>query len=121
MDEREQVDDIEVDRTRAVTVRFADGLVARFGLVGLRVLCPCAGCRGLRDRGESPWPRPGVPDELSITGAELVGAYAISFTWNDGHNTGIYPFAALRRWHDEGTEPDGTPGPDGAPVPPGEP
>ena len=32
---------------------------------------------------------------------ELVGAWGISFTWNDGHATGIYPWDALRRWCDE--------------------
>jgi len=26
-----------------------------------------------------------------------VGNYAVSLTWKDGHNTGIYPFRLLRR------------------------
>ena len=28
---------------------------------------------------------------------EAVGNYAISLTWQDGHNTGIYPYRLLRR------------------------
>ena len=28
---------------------------------------------------------------------EAVGNYAVSFTWQDGHNTGIYPYRLLRR------------------------
>ncbi len=92
------VTDIEVDRQRAVTLTFDDGLVAVFPLAELRALCPCATCRGWRDRGEEPWPRPGTSPELSILDAELVGAWGISFTWSDGHATGIYPWDGLRRW-----------------------
>jgi len=40
--------------------------------------------------------------------AELVGAWGLSVTWNDGHSTGIYPFESLRRWR----EGDGGFGPD---------
>jgi DUF971 family protein len=38
---------------------------------------------------------------LRIEEAELVGAWGLSVTWNDGHATGIYPWDALRRWCDE--------------------
>lgn len=37
-----------------------------------------------------------------INSAELVGAWGISITWNDGHSTGIYAWEILRRWHDTG-------------------
>jgi DUF971 family protein len=94
------VTDIEVDRERAVTVTFDDGSVCTFGLADLRVNCPCAECRGKRDRGTSPWTAGSSP--LTIVDAELVGAWAISFVWSDGHATGIYPWDALRRWCDEG-------------------
>lgn len=101
--------DIEVDRARAVTVTFDDGHVCTFGLAELRQGCPCATCRAWRDQGQDAWPRPGSPATLSIADAELVGAWGISFTWNDGHSTGIYPWDALRRWCDEGLAdtPDG--------------
>jgi DUF971 family protein len=93
--------DIQVERERAVTLTFDDGVVCELGLVELRLNCPCAGCRSFRDRGEPSWPRPGSPTALSVTDAELVGAWGISFTWSDGHATGIYPWDALRRWCDE--------------------
>jgi DUF971 family protein len=32
---------------------------------------------------------------LRIVDAELVGAWAIGFTWNDGHRTGIYSWELL--------------------------
>jgi len=72
--------------------------VARFDLLTLRLNCPCATCRGLRDRGEEPWPRPGSPTPLAVGDANLHGAWGLVITWNDGHATGIYPFETLRRW-----------------------
>jgi DUF971 family protein len=95
--------DIDVDRARGVTVTFDDGAVCQYELVDLRRACPCAACRNLRDGGQAVWPRPGSPEPLAIVDAELVGAWGISFTWNDGHATGIYPWDALRRWCEEVT------------------
>ena len=66
----------------------------------LRQGCPCATCRALRDRGEATWPRPASPEPLAIRNAGLHGGWGLAVTWNDGHATGIYPFDALRRWHD---------------------
>lgn len=39
--------------------------------------------------------------DVRITGAEPVGNYAIRLTFSDGHNSGIYPWAGLRRMADE--------------------
>jgi DUF971 family protein len=102
VDDRVQVQDITVDRANGVTVVFADGATAVFDLVELRLNCPCAGCRGARDQGRTPWPEPGSPEPLAVTDAELHGAWGLGIEWNDGHRTGIYPWDALRRWHDEG-------------------
>ena len=93
-----EVERIEVDRDSAVTLVFADGVTCRFGLEELRLNCPCASCRGLRDRGERPWPLRNSPAQLEVEHAELVGAWGLGITWNDGHSTGIYPWDALRAW-----------------------
>ena len=50
-----------------------------------------------RDRGEEAWLSRGRPAGLAIADARLVGGYALGVTWSDGHSTGIYPFASLRR------------------------
>lgn len=61
----------------------------------LRQACPCAQCveegtgRQLLDPAT-------VPETIVLTGAELVGRYAVSFTWSDGHNTGIFTWPHLR-------------------------
>jgi len=98
--------DIEVQRDRGVTVTFADGLVSEFSLMDLRLGCPCATCRSLREGNEDVWPRPGNPTPLRITDAQLHGAWALNITWNDGHSTGMFAFESLRRWS-EGEAPFG--------------
>lgn len=100
MDDRYEPETIDVVKDEGVTIAYLDGEVARFDLLSLRQSCPCATCRGLRDRGEQAWPRPGSPTPLRIDDAELHGAWGLAITWNDGHSTGIYPWESLRRWHD---------------------
>jgi DUF971 family protein len=82
-----------------VTVTYYDSYVAQFDLVGLRQGCPRATCRNMRERGEGSWPRPDSPRPLRVEHAELHGAWGFKFTWNDGHDAGIFPFELLRRWH----------------------
>ena len=102
MDERTTADDITVDREQAeVVIVFGDGHRCRFGFVEMRVNCPCATCRGARDQGQVPWPRPGQPETLTVTEARLVGAWGLGLTWSDGHATGIYPWESMRQWCDE--------------------
>ena len=38
-----------------------------------------------------------VPDNLKADRADLVGNYALSFSFSDGHGSGIYSFESLRR------------------------
>jgi DUF971 family protein len=86
---------IDIDRERAVTLTFDDGLVHSFPLTDLRQACPCASCRSRRDRGEQVG---ASADDARLADADLVGAWGISFTWADGHSTGIYPWDSLHRW-----------------------
>lgn len=97
-----EVQDVTVRREQGIDITFADGHECRFDLEELRLGCPCAGCRADRDKGKVPWPTPRSPLPLSITDAEFAGAWGISITWNDGHRAGIYPWAALRRWCEQG-------------------
>ncbi len=94
---------IEVDRP-ALELRLAwdDDFSAAIPLVAVRLACPCAGCRGARGNGDVVWPGRGAPQPLEVQSAELVGAWGMSFAWNDGHEGGIYPFETLRRWGESG-------------------
>jgi DUF971 family protein len=101
-EERFEPRTIDVKRDEGVTITYYDGYVAHFDLLTLRHGCPCATCRGYRDQGEIDWPRPNSPQPLRIQDAAKHGAWGLNITWNDGHSTGIFPFAALRTWHEGG-------------------
>jgi DUF971 family protein len=90
--------DVAVERDRGVTVTWADGTISTYDLEELRVNCPCASCRALREQGRPAWPPVGRPEPLRLTDGELVGAWGLGLTWSDGHSTGIYPWTILRVW-----------------------
>lgn len=80
--------------TRAVRVVWADGHASEFLNGHLRDHCPCAACRQRPQRS-----LPVVNDRhenLYPVQIGLVGRYAISIEWSDGHDTGIYSFRTLR-------------------------
>jgi DUF971 family protein len=91
---------VEVDREHGLTLAWADGASTTFELGELRVNCPCAECRGLRERDLPVWPKPGSPQPLRIEDAELIGAWGITLRWNDGHGTGIFSWDLLRAWRE---------------------
>lgn len=97
---RFDVVDIEIRRDDAMVLTFADDEIATFPVATLRGACPCATCRGMRERGNDAWPQPGRPATISIVDAQLTGAWGISIEWSDGHSTGIYAWSVLRRWWD---------------------
>jgi DUF971 family protein len=82
-----------------VQVSWDDGHAGPMSLHSLRDACPCASCQGetvLLRRAE------GLPQDLSapgrytLSGASVVGNYAMQFTWGDGHGEGIYTWETLR-------------------------
>jgi len=95
--------DVVIDRELGhLEASFDDDVVCRVPLETLRRWCPCAACRGRRDQGLEAWePRPGSAP-LSVTHAELSGAWGLSIRWNDGHDTGIFPWTSIRRWAEIG-------------------
>ena len=80
---------------RRVEIEWNDGHTSRFTPAELRGLCPCAQCvnetSGVRmiDPGS-------VPADLEQASLAMVGNYAISMRFSDGHHTGIYTFKYLR-------------------------
>lgn len=93
---------ITIDRPRGVmNTTWQDGHQSDYSLRWLRANCPCATCREERRAAAletDPLRLVAKPAPSSELGdAELVGQYAIRFTWRDGHATGIFPFAGLRR------------------------
>ncbi len=86
-----------------VAIRWADGREDFFPMETLRALSPSAENVGEPDifgnihGGDPRTEFPGV----TVTGHELVGRYAIRFTFSDGHSTGLFSFPYLLRIGDE--------------------
>ncbi|MGD0307892.1 MAG: gamma-butyrobetaine hydroxylase-like domain-containing protein [Acidobacteriota bacterium] len=77
-------------------ITWNDGHFSSYPSWYLRENCPCAHCveefsgRRLILQGS-------IPSTLERADVAPVGNYALSFTWSDGHSTGIYSFDFLRR------------------------
>jgi DUF971 family protein len=74
-----------------VRIAWSDGHLSDYSYAYLRGWCPCAMCQG--HGGERRFIRAVDPQLRRI---EPVGNYALTFTWSDGHETGIYSYAYLR-------------------------
>jgi DUF971 family protein len=79
---------------QAVRIVWSDGHESEYRNDYLRDRCPCAACRERPARS--------LPvlnerrDELYAVQIGLVGRYAVSFQWSDGHDTGLYSYQTLR-------------------------
>jgi DUF971 family protein len=88
-----------------VEIDWRDGHQSSWNFRWLRDACPCATCNAERETtgratGE---PKPKPHDPLALYQAPPrpdevtpVGRYALSFKWNDGHQSGIYSWTYLR-------------------------
>jgi DUF971 family protein len=89
---------IHADRAAGtLEIDWADGHQTVYDAVALRWLCPCAYCRG--EAGMPGWldSAPSLtPEQTRLVDLHLVGNYAVSPHWADGHRTGYYPFRLLR-------------------------
>jgi len=78
-----------------LAIEWADGHTTEFTAPQLRAMCACANCvdevSGKRMHDPNT-----VPHDLTQNHAHLVGNYALSMTFSDGHHTGIYTFRMLR-------------------------
>jgi len=97
--------EIIVDRqARVLIIAWKDGHRSLFPFDDLRRECPCASCEEARGKREAAGGRPLVVltgpvlrrGEAQVTDYRPVGWYALNFTWNDGHDTGIYTYEFLR-------------------------
>ncbi len=96
--------DIVVDlKKRQVKIIWQDGHESSYTLDKLRQSCPCAMCHDVRQKAQAD-PLFVFNANMSQTSSDLepqnpvqlVGQYALQFSWVDGHNTGIYTYPFLR-------------------------
>ncbi|HXE25158.1 MAG TPA: DUF971 domain-containing protein [Roseiarcus sp.] len=83
-----------MDKGRILEVAFDDGQVIRLTAEKLRVESPSA-----EVKGHSPGQRRIVTgkENVAIVGLEPVGNYAVKIVFDDGHDTGLYTWAYLRK------------------------
>jgi len=81
---------------REVSISWSDGSETRYTAAELRRMCPCAGCVN-EWTGEKMLDASSVADDLSFRHISIVGRYALNFHFSDGHDTGIFSFAYLRK------------------------
>jgi DUF971 family protein len=87
-----------------LAIKWSDGGESFIPLEKLRRCCPCAGCKGETDILGNVYKNPGQPlssKAFELTRIVTVGGYAIQPVWADGHATGIYSFAYLKRVAEE--------------------
>lgn len=86
---------------RTLTVAWADGARHAIAAELLRVESPSA-----EVQGHSPDQKTIVPGKrnVSIRDVQEVGSYAVRLVFDDGHDTGIYTWTALRRFGDDGAD-----------------
>lgn len=76
-----------------VTITWTDGVSTSVSGDRLRSSCPCAECREHEMKTRSTIQ---IGNRSSISDANLIGGYAVRFTFADGHADGIYPYGFLR-------------------------
>ena len=84
-------------KSKRLELSFTDSRIYSFSYEFLRVHSPSA-----EVRGHSPSQAVLQLDKVSVgvKEVELVGAYALKITFDDGHNTGLYTWDYFRELHD---------------------
>ncbi|HPU22655.1 MAG TPA: DUF971 domain-containing protein [Candidatus Kapabacteria bacterium] len=81
-----------------IETHWNDGFRSVIKLEVLRNNCPCADCQENKGKSQSGFINLNTfkPGKFNIKKINVVGNYAINPIWEDGHDTGIYPFDFLR-------------------------
>lgn len=78
-----------------VSVTWSDGTTSSVSGRRLRQYCPCAGCVE-EWSGKRTFEVDTIPEGMKVIEVQSVGNYALSFTFGDAHNTGIYQWEYLK-------------------------
>lgn len=87
--ERPLAVDVHAD---ALVLHWPDG-PATLPAADLRARCRCADCHSARLRGQA---LAAGDAAATLVGAAAVGHYALQLHFGDGHDRGVFPWAALR-------------------------
>jgi len=81
---------------KLLRILWNDDRIDDYPFTYLRGWCPCATCQG--HGGERHFV---VANNPQLESVSMVGNYALSPRWGDGHETGIYTFEYLRSLSDQ--------------------
>lgn len=98
--------EIMQDGAAGLRIAWGDERVCEYTAPALRRACPCAQCVN-EWTGQRVLKAESVADTLEMVSVEVVGRYALTFQWSDGHATGIYSFRLLRELCEEQATGDG--------------
>lgn len=87
---------IEKVGDKALRITWEDDHISEYHFRWLRQNCPCANCRD-EWTGEALLDPTAVPEDTKAERTEVVGNYALTFSFSDGHGTGIFSFETLRK------------------------
>jgi DUF971 family protein len=87
----------KIEQADAGTLRivWADGRECLYPVRHVRLQCRCANCID-EWSGRPRLDEASVPEDVHPVSISPVGRYALSISWSDGHDTGIYTFETLR-------------------------
>ena len=77
-----------------LSIKWSDETETVYNAAELRRVCPCASCVN-EWTGEKILRDESVADDLSFSHITIVGRYALSFHFSDGHDTGIFSYKFL--------------------------
>ncbi len=89
--------EIKVLEKKFLFLKWNDGTESKIDLTVLRKFCPCAICTSESERHHHDYIVVYSENQTKIAGLQVVGNYALSVVWSDGHNTGFYDFDYLRK------------------------
>ncbi|MBZ0180634.1 MAG: DUF971 domain-containing protein [Ignavibacterium sp.] len=87
---------INIEEGKFLVIVWSDAEKSKIKLSNLRRQCPCAECLAEREKESKSYIPLYTFEQLKITDLKIIGKYALSVTWSDGHNLGIYEFSKLK-------------------------
>jgi len=79
---------------REISIKWSNDTETRYSARQLRQECPCASCIN-EWTGEKILDHTSISPYLTFKNISIVGRYALSFSFSDGHDTGIFSFKYL--------------------------
>jgi len=91
-----QPEKIKILENKYLCIEWSDDTESKISLQKMRELCPCATCLAERHNQSKNYIPLLLSSQITVSGIEAVGRYAIQINWQDGHNTGIYEYTFLK-------------------------